>query len=234
VNAKDYGVPAERRRLFIVGVRRDVGSFYWFPEPTHGPHSPKRIPYVSHGDTIAALPLDAKGEYYARDNPANSWWYMSRNRKRRWEDPSLAIVANWRHAPLHPASPRVEFVSRDADNRSMQVWRFSAEYDHVDRHPERPMLSKPRRLSWREAALLQTFPSTFVPSGAAEAKFSQVGNAVPPLLMERLVSPLVDGSGLRDEPFDATSAGAEPRPMFDGINGVAVRVQRKTRVGSLP
>ncbi|HEY9617076.1 MAG TPA: DNA cytosine methyltransferase [Microcoleaceae cyanobacterium] len=40
----------------------------------------------------------------------------------------------------------------------------------------------PRTLSVRESARLQTFPDTFVFCGASARQFTQVGNAVPPLL----------------------------------------------------
>lgn len=35
VNAADYGVPQRRERVFIVGLRRDLGLSFTFPEPTH-------------------------------------------------------------------------------------------------------------------------------------------------------------------------------------------------------
>lgn len=37
IDAKEHGVPADRKRIFMVGVRRDLGLYYWFPTPTHGP-----------------------------------------------------------------------------------------------------------------------------------------------------------------------------------------------------
>lgn len=41
-----------------------------------------------------------------------------------------------------------------------------------------------RRLTVTEAALLQTFPSSFVFAGPQSSKFRQIGNAVPPKLAE--------------------------------------------------
>jgi len=35
LNAADYGVPQHRERLFIVGIRRDLGMPWSFPVPTH-------------------------------------------------------------------------------------------------------------------------------------------------------------------------------------------------------
>jgi DNA (cytosine-5)-methyltransferase 1 len=81
-----------------------------------------------------------------------------------------------------------------------QRWEFSDEYEHTLGHPERPILEVPRRLSWREAALIQTFPAGFEPAGSVDRKFEQIGNAVPPLLIEALLRPLLDGTALVERP----------------------------------
>lgn len=216
LDAKDYGVPADRKRIFIVGVRQDVGACYWFPSPTHGPRSPNKTPYASHGEAIKHLPLHPAGEYYDSRKPDEWWWYMSRNRKRPWDAPSYTIVGNWRHVTLHPASPTMELVTSDLANKFKQVWKFTQQYDHLAGHPERMPLPEPRRLSWRECAALQTFPSGFEPVGSVEAKFRQIGNAVPPKLMEAIIGPITSGTGLRSERppelLDELAPSAKSRP----------------------
>lgn len=197
LNAKDYGVPADRKRIFLVGVRRDVGAYYWFPRPTHGLLSASQTPYASHGEAIKALPLDCPGEYYHPEKEPFSWWFMSRNRKRAWNAPAYTVVSNWRHMTLHPASPTMHMVSSDWRNGSKQSWEFTQEYEHLSVSNDLPVLERPRRLSWRECALLQTFPSEIEPAGSVEAKYWQVGNAVPPLLMEHIVREITSGAGLR-------------------------------------
>lgn len=196
LNAKDYGVPAERKRVLIVGVRKDLFAWYHFPQPTHGPRSSDNRPYESHGDAIAGLPLDASGEFYQWGTEPFSWWYMSRNRRRQWSEPSLAIVANWRHLPLHPASPKLALVESDTKRKSFQRWEFTDEYDVPG---GQSVLERPRRLSWRECAVLQTFPKVFRPRGPLAEMHAQIGNAVPPLLMRHVVAGIVDESGLTDE-----------------------------------
>lgn len=196
LDAKDYGVPADRKRLFLVGVRKDLFAWYHFPRPSHGPRSDNGTPHVSHGDKIAHLPLDGSGEYYQQGTEEFSWWYMSRNRRRHWEEPSLTIVANWRHVPLHPASPRLSLAESDLENGSYQRWEFTEEYDVPD---GRPVLERPRRLTWAECAALQSFPGGLEPTGPLPAKHAQVGNAVPPLLMRAIVSGLASGDALSDE-----------------------------------
>jgi DNA (cytosine-5)-methyltransferase 1 len=222
LHATEYGVPQRRKRLFIVGVRKDLGSHYWFPAPTHAkPPIAERKglkPLESHGDAIANLPLWPDGEFYERPHDPEghfSWYYMSRNRKAPWRGPSFTIVANWRHTTLHPASPIMTLTWSNLADGWKQRWDFQDEYEHAEGHPERPVLDVARRLSWRECAAIQTFPSDFEPAGDTEKKIEQIGNAVPPVLAEAVIRPLVERSGLRDVPSpDAAGGGPqEPRQL---------------------
>lgn len=203
LNARDYGVPQRRKRVLIVGVRKDLGLYYHFPDPTHAKREEceKRglKPFASHGDAIRHLPLDAPGEYYERphDPEGNfSWYFMSRNRKAAWADPAFTVVANFRHITLHPASPTMKLLWSNLADGFKQRWEFSGEYEHLSYDPTLPVLELPRRLSWREAAAIQTFPHDFEPAGKLERKFTQIGNAVPPMLMRAVLSGLVNGDGL--------------------------------------
>ena len=210
VDAQDFGVPARRRRLFLVAVRNDVGAYFHFPSPTHGPESVNQNPRASHGDAIAHLPGDPVGEYYVHEKEQFSWWYMSRNRKRKWEDPSYTILSNWRHTPLHPASPTMKMVSSNLSDGWKQTWVFTDDYDHLGVSGW-PALQSPRRLSWREAAAIQTFPPEFEPCGPVASKFSQIGNAVPPLMMRSIVSGIVSEQSLSASPPQGTQGQLWPR-----------------------
>jgi len=55
----------------------------------------------------------------------------------------------------------------------------------------------PRTLSVRESARLQTFPDSFVFNGPMARQFTQVGNAVPPILAHHL------GAAMAEQLFDA-------------------------------
>lgn len=207
VRAEAYGIPQRRKRLFIVGVRRDLGCYYHFPSPTHAkPAEAAKLglaPFIGHGDAIASLPLWPEGEFYERPHDPSghwSWYYMSRNRKAAWSAPSFTVVANFRHVTLHPASPTMRLIWSNLKDGWKQRWEFTEEYEHTRDDPERPVLDRPRRLSWRECATLQTFPLGFEPAGPLPRKFELIGNAVPPLLAEALLRPLVDGSALKTTP----------------------------------
>ncbi|HDX9050071.1 TPA: DNA cytosine methyltransferase [Yersinia enterocolitica] len=162
LNAAEYGVPQERKRIFIVGIRNDFGIEYSFPEPTHGINSAS--PFVSIKDAIGHLPEWPVGEFY---DLAFHWYYMSRNRRQDWTQISKTIVANARHMPLHPISPPLEKVKAD-------VWRFTED-------------KQARRFSYREASLLQGFNNLVFPetqTASLNMKYTVVGNAVPPPLFE--------------------------------------------------
>ena len=200
LNAKDFGVPADRKRVFLVGVRRDIGLHYHFPMETHGAESALLEPLLAHGDAIEGLWPGSPTEYYDRADEPFPWWYLSRNRKRPWDAPSYTISANWRHVSLHPASPKMFMVESNLADGWKQTWKFTDEYDHLDGHPERPKLEYPRRLTWRECAAIQTFPKDFEPVGSLQSKYEQIGNAVPPQLMEIIVRGITTGSGLKADP----------------------------------
>lgn len=194
LNAADYGVPQNRKRVIIVGVRNDIGNSFEFPKPTHckAQYVKKTglLPHESHGEAIKHLSPYPAGEYYERphDPTGNfAWYFMSRNRRHRWDGPAFTVVANFRHVTLHPASPVMELEWSDLANGWKQKWRFTDIYDHIEFCPSFPKLNPPRRLSWREAAAIQTFPSEFNPIGTLEEKFEQIGNAVPPLLMQKIM-----------------------------------------------
>lgn len=169
LNAVDYGVAQERRRIFIVGIREDLGVEYTFPKPTHG--EGRSAAHLTIRDAIGDLPEWPVGEFYDYDF---HWYYMSRDRRRDWSQPSKTIVANPRHMPLHPVSPSLNKVGDD-------IWQFTSD-------------TPARRFSYREAARLQgfardfTFPDTEFSS--LDMRYKVAGNAVPPPLFEAVARAL--------------------------------------------
>ena len=69
-----------------------------------------------------------------------------------------------KQVPLYPGSPDMKKVSSDK-------WIFGEN-------------GETRRLSWREAAAIQTFPASLEFTGDLTSKYKQIGNAVPVKLAE--------------------------------------------------
>lgn len=172
LNAADYGVPQLRHRIFIVGIRHDLGVEYTFPQPTHGQLG--RHPHITIQEALAGFPdWPDESEYYKQ--PFH-WYYMSRNRRQDWNEPAKTVVSNARHTLLHPVSPKMEKVGKDE-------WRFAE--------------NKPaRRFSYRECAVLQgfkkdlAFPET--ENASLMNKYKVIGNAVPPALFKAVAAELID------------------------------------------
>lgn len=91
--------------------------------------------------------------------------YMSRNRKRNWSEVSFTIPAMAKQVALHPSSP--DMIKISPDN-----WQFGK--------------GVTRRLSYKEAAAIQTFPTDMVFYGDLTSKYKQIGNAVPVKLAEAI------------------------------------------------
>ena len=212
LRADGFGVPQRRRRLIVVGVRRDLRDHFWFPSETHGTE-PGQEPLAAHGEAIGDLPMWPDGEFYEHPDPAHNfpWYYMSRNRKALWDAPALTVLASWRHVTLHPASPVMERVVADpTDDRNRQTWRFTDRYEHLEADPRRPVLERPRRLSVRECARLQGLPDRLALDEDVRKAFVHVGNAVPPVLAKVVVEALVTGAGLGSEPSPDAVQSAGP------------------------
>jgi DNA (cytosine-5)-methyltransferase 1 len=158
VNAKDFGVPQDRERVIIVGFRKKL-RVKKFSLPSYE-GAQKTL-----SNALGGLPKAVAEEIcYA---PFSSR-YMSRNRKRGWDEVSYTIPAMAKQVTLHPASPDMLKLGRD-------LWQFGNDGETL-------------RLSWRECAAIQTFPSKLEFAGDLTSKHKQIGNAVPVALAEHVAN----------------------------------------------
>lgn len=168
LNAKDYGVAQDRKRVFFIGYRKDLNIAFQAPEPLKERINLKQI----IGDLEhTAKPALAKN-YSNKDKcdcPNHEYMtggfstiYMSRNRVRGWGEQSFTIQAGGRHAPIHPQAPKMVKVEKDK-----QIFLEGQEYLY-------------RRLSVRECARIQSFPDDFLFHYEKIADgYKMIGNAVP-------------------------------------------------------
>ena len=199
LNAADYGVPQDRKRVFYVGIRKDLNCSFEFPKPI----SPKITLKQAIGDLqYSAIPALAKNKTNGDNCVVNNHEYMiggfssifmSRNRVRSWEEQSFTIQDGGRHAPIHPQAPKMVFIEQ---NKREFVKGKEELY---------------RRLSVRECARIQTFPDNFkfhykdVANG-----YKMIGNAVPVRLANYMAKAISDSlstalqtgkSGISDEVY---------------------------------
>ncbi|HHD75348.1 MAG TPA: DNA cytosine methyltransferase [Campylobacterales bacterium] len=168
LNANDYGVAQDRKRVFFVGYREDLGIEFEFPKALDEKKVLKDIIWDIQESAIPAQEKNYSNHNCALANHEYaiggfSSMFMSRNRVRSWDEPSFTIQAGGRHAPLHPQAPKMELIEKDKR-------RFVPTQEHLY-----------RRLSVRECARIQSFPDShkFYYKNVM-AGYKMVGNAVPP------------------------------------------------------
>lgn len=164
LNAHDFGVAQDRKRVIFVGFRKDLNIDFKFPDAEKYKPVLKDILQDLDGTEVPAIDKNKPNpkinilnhEYMTG---SHSSMFMSRNRVRSWDQPSFTIQASGRHAPLHPSSPKMVKVEKD-------------KFEFVEGY-------KYRRLSVRECARIQGFPDDFefiykdVNNG-----YKMIGNAV--------------------------------------------------------
>ncbi|HBC88751.1 MAG TPA: DNA (cytosine-5-)-methyltransferase [Lentisphaeria bacterium] len=155
LNAADYGVPQNRERVIILGVRNDIEYNLEHPEPTHE-ETPdlfsNRKKWVSIGEALKNIPEPE--DYHSLSNHTCSRFKLKFN----------GYLGNRAIDPTRPAPT----VTARGDEKGGVV---------VLHHP-----NNHRRMSARELALTQSFPIDFIFEGTNSSVYRQIGNAVPPLL----------------------------------------------------
>jgi len=178
LNASDFGVAQDRKRVFFIGYRKDIEKKFQFPLPTTRMNKMKLkdiifdlkdnvIPAKEGNLTNGKFCITPNHEYM---NGGFSSIYMSRNRVRCWDEVSFTIQAGGRHAPIHPQAPKMIFIEKDK-----REFVQGEEYLY-------------RRLSVRECARIQTFPDNFIFYYTnVAAGYKMIGNAVP-VEMARIIA----------------------------------------------
>ncbi|SPX84924.1 Modification methylase HaeIII [Moraxella ovis] len=170
VNAKDYGVAQERKRVFYIGFRKDLNIHFEFPigSTTHDKDkiTLKDIIWDLQETAIPALENNKKNPQAVNHNEyfigGFSPIFMSRNRVKAWNEQGFTVQASGRQCQLHPQAPKMQKVEADK-------FEFVAGKEHLY-----------RRMTVREVARVQGFPDDFVfiYQNLNDA-YKMIGNAVP-------------------------------------------------------
>ncbi|MBR6688559.1 MAG: DNA cytosine methyltransferase [Clostridia bacterium] len=154
LNAADYGVAQQRKRVIFIGNR--IGNKNYHPKPVYEASEYKTLGeaiskymnieenkdinhvFTRHTDEMKERLLNVPEGKSLFKNYSDSW------KKSPWDKPSCTIKENHGAVNIHPKLPRV--------------------------------------LTAREIAAIQSFPDDFIFQGPKKWQLVQIGNAVPPLL----------------------------------------------------
>lgn len=194
LNAKDYGVPQSRERLFIVGVSKKRHKDVKWQPPEISSANPRTVKMA-----IGDLPMPT---FFAKDLSPET------------------IPYHPNHWCMNPKSPRFKGALREGDGnkRSFKVLSWNAPsitvaYGHreVHVHP-----NCDRRLSVLEAMLLQGFPFNYQLCGSLSSQITQVSEAVPPPLAKEIADSICKQLSLFQQPAPDAHYGWQsifPKPL---------------------
>lgn len=208
LNAADYGVPQRRKRTIVIG---SWSGFFKWPEPTHGGGGLTEPPHRTLRDAIGDVPWDPFGtelpdsvvEFFGREFPGifkQDDLHIGRNPTPlslrrydciapgggRFDLPDELSMPCWRNKPSG-TSDVMGRLRWDAPSVTVRTEFFKPEkgrYLHPQWDVDGPRVNRP--LTHLEAAKIQSFPDDYLWCGRKISIARQIGNAVPPLLAQRI------------------------------------------------
>ncbi len=189
IDARNYGLPQARKRVFILGLCKSIGNneIQWPPSPTHG------------------------SEKARRSNKTLQKWVNCRSAFKRSPKGDInnihmkhgaALIEAFKNTPINGGSRQDSgrtLPCHETHNGHKDV------YGRIDPSKPAPTMtagcSNPSKgrfvhptqhhgITMRQAARIQTFPDTFAFYGGITAASRQIGNAVPVKLAEILIEHL--------------------------------------------
>jgi DNA (cytosine-5)-methyltransferase 1 len=247
LNAADYGVPQDRRRLFLVAARHDL-PLPSYPQPLNQK--------ITVWEAIGDLPnADDFAELDGADAVCTNWDTKSNYGKQlRGFDRSLDDYSYPRQLDFslltsslrteHSSLSRSRFLATP-QGKTESISRFrkldpnglcntlragtdSARGAHTSPRPIHPFL--PRLITVREAARLHSYPDWFRFHMTKWHGCRQIGNSVPPLLAKALAGELIKTLNIRPVSPKKTLILGEVALLSLDMSGAAdyFRVPRNT------
>lgn len=211
LNASDFGVLQDRKRVIIIGWRKDLDFAYPTFDFQENHNSIKDIlldlPFLNPGDSE---PIS----FYTKEN--NSYLkksfirdendFVTQHITRQHNERDLKIykiaIEKWLNEKKRLNYPDLPNELKTHKNESSFIDRFKVVnvdgFSHtVLAHIAKdghyyiyPSLEQVRSLSVREVARIQSFPDNYYFEGGRTSAFKQIGNAVPPLMAFEIANKL--------------------------------------------
>lgn len=196
LNAKDFGVPQSRERVFFIGFRQDLKkrfNSHYFKRYELTPLSMLKILEILGPAGTDTNPLTCRAKITLAENPILR------------KSPYAGMLFNGMGRPINMRSVSATLPASMGGNKTPIVdellltntsknWvedyhaavlkgdtvpKFTAAPEHL------------RRITVKEAALIQTFPINYEFEGPISAQYTQIGNAVPCLLAEAVARAII-------------------------------------------
>lgn len=235
LNAKDYGVPQNRKRAFILAVRSDIdiSGFVWPPVPTHTKLGKQE--WATSSCVFERPPESILIEFKERLVEKFNISYEladSRIKKLQWGSPidkddpcnvhmehSSVMQDLFKNTPL--MGDRTESGRQLACHKNYRghLDVYGRIYPHLPSNTITTGCNNPSKgrfvhpwlhhgITLRHAARLQTFPDDYIFHGGTMSIAKQIGNAVPVKLGEALLNSIIKLLSTQNSLADAHARGS--------------------------
>ncbi|EOU1871285.1 DNA cytosine methyltransferase [Clostridium perfringens] len=204
LNAYNFGVPQNRERVIIVGIRNDLVDKYRIPQQTAPTKKPKKTLYVAPTHSKDSN-IEENITSWQKVNELYNLWLnndLDRNRHYLRNDDNIIYRIQTLRDAISDLPENFEPDNKNILNHTGSLCkvninnRVGNRATNWDKHAPTVMgrgsgtggpliIPHPlqhRRLSIREVARIQTFPDKFKFLGSNSACYRQIGNAVPVLM----------------------------------------------------
>lgn len=213
LDASDYGVLQVRRRIILVGWKKDHDLGYPVIEQKRASAVINDIlndlPRLKAGESKKVAEYRASSNLYLQESGIRSEEdkFVTQNISRPVNDNDAKIYAcsiklwDKKHIRIKYTDLPKEYKTQKNENSFLDRFKVvdGQGYAHTvvahlakDGHYYiHPSLESCRSISVREASRMQSFPDNFYFEGSRSAMFKQIGNAVPVLMAKKIASEII-------------------------------------------
>ncbi|MDY6536547.1 DNA cytosine methyltransferase [Acinetobacter faecalis] len=214
--ATEFGVPQKRNRIIIVGVRQDLNIE--LDTVYEAINQQKTTVIKTVADAIGDLPKFMPLQESRKENGKNishegDIEAVDQHQPRFHNIGDIQVFSQWVKCGMNklPNEQKIEFYNQLKGKKSNHAKYRNLEWDqpsptivaHLYKdglmfiHPD---AEQARSITIREAGLLQSFPVDYQFLGSMGYCYKMIGNAVPPLMAEKIALGIADVLGTVSEP----------------------------------
>lgn len=200
LNLSDFGIPQNRKRVIIIGIRRDVSSLnyqneleYFYALLNQRQVIEKVTVRDSIGDLPPIYPLQVPDKKIAYENNSEINGHLARYHSIRDQEIFYELAKDIENGYFKYSKPEAliqlyyEKTGKKTSIHKYYVLRWGEQSNTIPAHLKKdglrhihPDSKQKRSITVREAARLQTFDDDFLFNESMVANFEMIGNAVPP------------------------------------------------------